>query len=327
MKQRTKMILIFSISCIAAGALLTAAGRLWGGYPGFAYIRDGIVTASSSNAPYSMEKTPVDDLTSVEINIGSAADISILPSDDGKFYLEYLLDGAYDEPQFEISSGRLTLQQDEGTDPGGIFLFGSGLNFGSGLGIKDVSPYVRLYVPSDSILSDVSAYSDAGSIEVRDLSAGKASFSASFGDLTLANCIFDSLETLTDSGSIEGSDIQTGSLVAENDFGSTAFRSTAVTSAQITVSSGDILLEAQGLQTLEGSNDFGDTRICLSDPLSSYSCNLSTDFGDIILPADASGSHVSDRFGEGSYTSEGSQDRQITFTASAGEIEIEEKQP
>ena len=56
-----------------------------------------------------MEKTPVDELTSVEINIGSAADISILPSDDGKFYLEYLLDGAYDSPQFEISSGRLTL--------------------------------------------------------------------------------------------------------------------------------------------------------------------------------------------------------------------------
>ena len=118
---------------------------------------------------------------------------------------------------------------------------------------------------------------------------GRASFSASFGDLILDNCIFDSLEAVTDSGSIEGSDIQTGSLIAENDFGSTAFRSTAVTSARITASSGDILLEAQGLKTLEGSNDFGDTRICLSDPLSSYSCNLSADFGDIILPDDVSG--------------------------------------
>lgn len=325
MKRKTKMILIFSVSCIAAGALLTGAGRLWGGYPGFAWTRNGIVTASTSSDPYSMEKTPVDDLTSVEINIGSAADISILPSDDGKFYLEYLLDGAYDSPQFEISSGRLTLQQDEGTAPGGIFLSGSGLNFGSGFGIKDVSPYVRLYVPSDSMLSDVSAYSDAGNVEARNLSAGKASFSASFGDLTLDNCIFDSLEAVTDSGSIEGSDIQTGSLIAENDFGSTAFRSTAVTSARITASSGDILLEAQGLKTLEGSNDFGDTRICLSDPLSSYSCNLSADFGDIILPDDVSGGHVSGGFVEGSYTSEGSQDRQITFTASAGEIEIEER--
>lgn len=325
MKRKTKMILIFSVSCIAAGALLTGAGRLWGGSPGFAWTRDSIVTASSSRDPYSMEKTPVDELTSVEINIGSAADISILPSDDEKFYLEYLLDGAYDSPQFEISSGRLTLAQAEGTASGGIFLFGSGLNFGSGFGIKDVSPYVRLYVPSDSMLSDVSAYSDAGSVEVRDLSAGKASFSASFGDLTLDNCIFGSLEAVTDSGSIEGSDIQTGSLVAENDFGSTAFRSTAVTSARITASSGDILLEAQELETLEGSNDFGDTRICLSDPLSSYSCNLSTDFGDIILPDNISGGHVSDGFGEGSYTSEGSGDRQITFTASAGEIEIEER--
>ena len=176
MKRKTKMVLIFSVSCIAAGALLTGAGRLWGGYPGFAWTRNGIVTASTSSDPYSMKKTPVDDLTSVEINIGSAADISILPSDDGKFYLEYLLDGAYDSPQFDISSGRLTLQQDEGTAPGGIFLFVSGLNFGSGFGIKDVSPYVRLYVPSDSMLSDVSAYSDAGSVEARNLSAGKASF-------------------------------------------------------------------------------------------------------------------------------------------------------
>ena len=325
MKRRTKIILIFSVSCIAAGALLTAAGRLWGGYPGFAYTRDGIVTASSSRDPYSMEKTPVDELTSVEINIGSAADISILPSDDEKFYLEYLLDGAYDSPQFEIFSGRLTLAQAEGTAPGGIFLFGSGLTFGSGFGIKDVSPYVRLYVPSDRSLSDISAYSDAGEIEVRALSAGKASFAASFGNLTVDSCTFDSLETVTDSGSIEGSNIRTGSLVSENDFGSTVFRSTAVTSARIIASAGEILLDAEGLQTLEGSNDFGDTRICLSDPLSSYSCNLSTDFGDIILPANISGGHVSDGFGEGSYTSEGSGDRQITFTASAGEIEIEER--
>ena len=67
MKRRTKRILIFSLSCMAAGALLTGAGWLAGGYPGFAYTRDGIVSASASAEPYTMEKTALDDLTSVEI--------------------------------------------------------------------------------------------------------------------------------------------------------------------------------------------------------------------------------------------------------------------
>lgn len=33
MKRKTKMVLIFSVSCIAAGALLTGAGRLWADTP------------------------------------------------------------------------------------------------------------------------------------------------------------------------------------------------------------------------------------------------------------------------------------------------------
>lgn len=94
MKRRTKRILIFSLSCMAAGALLTGAGRLAGGYPGFAYTRDGIVSASSSAEPYTMEKAALEDLTSVEIDIDTLADVRILPSDDGHFYLEYVLDSA-----------------------------------------------------------------------------------------------------------------------------------------------------------------------------------------------------------------------------------------
>lgn len=324
MKQRTKRILIFSLSCMAAGALLTGAGWLAGGYPGFVYTRDGIVSASSSAEPYTMEKTALDDLTSVEINIDSLADVHIQQSDDDHFYLEYVLSSAYGKPQYEVTSGKFTFSQGDG-NAGGAVLFGSGLTFGSGMGIKEVSPCVRLYVPSGKELSDLSVYSDSGDLEILGIHAGQASFTASFGDLTMERCVFDSLETRTDSGTIEASDIKTDSLVSENDFGSTTFRSTAVSSAEITASSGDILLEAEGIQTLEGSNDFGDTQIVLSDPLSSYSCDLTTDFGDISLPSGASGSYVSDGFGEDSYTSEGSGGRAITFTASSGDLEVEEK--
>ena len=323
MKQRTKRILIFSLSCMAAGALLTGAGWLAGGYPGFVYTRDGIVSASSSAEPYTMEKTALDDLTSVEINIDSLADVHIQQSDDDHFYLEYVLSSAYGKPQYEVTSGKLTFSQGDG-NAGGAVLFGSGLTFGSGMGIKEVSPCVRLYVPSGKELSDLSVYSDSGDLEIQGLHAGQASFTASFGDLTLKQCTFGSLETRTGSGSIEALEIKADALISENDFGSTTFRSTAVSSAEITASSGDILLDAEGLQTLNGSNDFGDTLIVLSDPLSSYSCGLTAEFGDIILPDSASGSYVSDGFGEGTYASEGSDGREITFEASSGDIELKE---
>ena len=325
MKRRTKRILIFSLSCMAAGALLTGAGRLAGGYPGFAYTRDGIVSASSSAEPYTMEKTALEDLTSVEIDIDTLADVRILPSDDGHFYLEYVLDSAYGTPHYELTSGKHTLSQGEG-NAGSAFFFGSGLNLGFGAGITETSPCVRLYVPSDKELSYITVYSDSGDLEVRGLHAGQASFTASFGDLTLEQCTFASLETTTDSGDIEASDIKTDTLVSENDFGDTSFRNAAIVSAEATASSGDILLEAEGLQTLNGSNDFGDTQIILSEPLSSYTCDLAADFGDIILPDSASGIYVTDGSSEGTYASEGSDGRQITFKASSGDIELEEKQ-
>ena len=85
-------------------------------------------------------------------------------------------------------------------------------------------------------------------------------------------------------------------------------------------------MEAAGLQTLNGSNDFGDTQIILSEPLSSYTCDLAADFGNIILPDSSSGIYVTDGSSEGTYASEGSDGRQITFKASSGDIELEEKQ-
>ncbi|HJB83339.1 MAG TPA: DUF4097 domain-containing protein [Candidatus Mediterraneibacter intestinavium] len=200
------------------------------------------------------------------------------------------------------------------------------MNLGFGSGITETSPCVRLYVPSDKELSYITVYSDSGDLEVRGLHAGQASFTASFGDLTLEQCTFASLETTTDSGEIEASDIKTDTLVSENNFGDTSFRNAAIVSAEATASSGDILLEAEGLQTLNGSNDFGDTQIILSEPLSSYTCDLAADFGDIILPDSASGIYVTDGSSEGTYASEGSDGRQITFKASSGDIELEEKQ-
>ena len=320
MKKSTKIILITSACLMTAGALLTGAGLIAGGAPGYMITGSGLRTASSRNDMYQLKKTSVDRLTAVNITMDVSADIEILPSDDGNCYLEYLLDGDYPEPRWEVHDGTLTLTQEDSGISGGVFFFGS--DFGRTL---RQDPFIRVYVPEDISLSDLDIYNDAGSIEVRKIHSEKASLNADFGNLSISGCDFGSLELNDSSGGIEVTDTRSDTLISRNDFGDSSFSGMSVLSAEITSGGGSIYLDAENLENLTGSNDLGSTDIILHAPLSDFSCDISTDFGSISLPDNAPGNYVSDGFGEESYESSGTEEKKITFSAASGDIDIEEK--
>ncbi len=320
MKTKSRTILIISISCIAAGILLAGAGRLLGGRPGYQITGTGLYSASNSGDVYRLEKTRLDRFTDLEVTVAGNADIELLPSDDEDFYLEYALDAAYNEPQWEISSDTFTLSQSGGGSLGTLFFFGSDF----GIQSRD-SCFIRIYIPAASSLSSVCVRDDAGNLDISGLSAEKASFDVDFGNLTVTGSTFGTLELYNDSGTTEVADTSAGSVISQNSFGSSSLKSVTAENVDITAESGSITLDVAGLETLTGNNEFGSTQIMLHDPLSSFSCQLETEFGSIQLPGSYEGRYISDGFGEESYSHETGGTRSLIFTAESGDITIREK--
>ncbi len=334
MKKTTRNILIISACCMGAGALISAAGIAAGGWFGFQISRDGIHSASSQSEPYTLEKTKLDDFSSIKLNIQSQADIEFLSSEDEFCYLEYTLSGDNAKPVWGISDGTLSFEQSSSFDTG--FVFG-----GFSLSSDPSSPIIRLYIPEGKEFSDITIYNsygnvkidtllsdtltldlDSGDLDMKNLSAGTADVSLDFGDLDMAGCRFTELNVETDSGNIEAEDTTADTIVLINSFGDSTLKNTIVRSADLTAESGSLYLEASGLESLTGTNEFGDTTFVLPDGPDSYSYDLRTEFGEISFSGDMPGRLISDDIGEMSYINSESGNKKIEFTAESGDIEI-----
>lgn len=336
MKKTTKTILIVSACFMGAGILAAAAGVAAGGWFGLQITRDGIRSSSSGSEPCRLEKTKLDEFTSIKIDIGSEADIEFVPSDDGHCYLEYTLNGNDAEPVWNIAGSTFTLKQN-GVMATGLFFAGSDFSWNSG-------PVIRLYIPDGASFSDIDINNDYGNIDLNSLSAdtltlnldsgdldmenltaGTADIYLDYGDLDMNGCHFTDAEIETDSGSIEAEDTVADTLLLTNNYGDSTLKNTTLRSADLTVESGDLYLEADELETLTGVNEYGDTTFVLRDAVENYTFDLLTEYGEISFSGDVPGRLISQDGSEMSYTSEADGSKKIEFTAESGDIKIQTK--
>lgn len=354
MKKATRTILIVSACFMGAGILAAAAGIAAGGWFGIQITPEGIRSSSSENEPYILKKTKLDNFSEIKIDIGSEADIEVLPSKDDSSYLEYSLDGNGAEPVWNVSGDTLTISQ-KGVISSGIFL---DMGFQSRLS----DPVIRLYLPESAAYSDVDISSDFGNMDVsgfsadtltlnleygdldmKDISAGTADIYLDFGNLDMENitsdvseiyldygdldikgCSFTDTEITAASGNIDTQDTSIDTLVLTDHYGDASLQGLTVRSADLTIDSGSLYFAASGLETLTGVNEFGDTVFVLSDA-GDYSFDLVTEFGNITFSGDIPGRLTSWDAGEMSFTSEGEGDKKIEFTAESGNIQIHKK--
>lgn len=317
MKPVTKKILILSTCFMGAGVLLTCAGIAAGGWPGFEITRNGLHSAATQRQPYILEKTPVDPFSGLDINIGSEADIILEPSDDDNFYLEYTLDGDYEEPTYEISDGTLRFTHgDAGAVINGVYFFGSGA------ALENTTPEIRLYIPEDVQLSDLTVYNDYGDLSIQQIHAEHADICLDYGDMDLTDSTFASADIEISLGDLEADASSVGELDFTNGYGDSEWNSMTVKTADLTIEYGDLLFDAAGLETLTGINEYGDTSLLLRDPLSEYTFDLNTEYGVIDIPDNAPGKLDASDIAEMSYTSQADSDKTIGFTAESGDIEV-----
>lgn len=356
MKASTRKLILFS-SCMAfVGVVLLGAGMLLGGRPGIIWNREGIHSPYSKNKPYVLEKTKVDAFSDVDIQIGSYADIQILPSDDEQFYLEYELDGNYGKPSYDVRKDSLTLTHTgEGPRYGINFFY-----FGSDFPNANVKAYVRLYIPEDEDMGSLHVYNDSGDLSIDSLAFGDTKLEVSYGNLKLQDISFQNLEIDMESGDFKAENLTAQDMTLKNEYGditlekasaqeavvtleSGAMKADQLTSASLTVKSeygnvtldefstktagfsmesGDLRLDALELTDLSCKNDYGNVRIRLPKDISEYSVNARSEYGSIDLPKDAPGSHIA-YDDEAVYKSEGKSKGSITIEVESGDITIE----
>lgn len=178
MSTTSKKIIITSLCLIILGAILTGLGFLLGGYPGLTISRSGIRASSDKAEAYKLQKTKLDPFTDADLKIDSYANLSILPSDDQNYYIEYLLDGNCGQPSYSIEEQTFSFHQDNQgiafLDIGTFDLPNSIQNF-----------YVRLYVPKDKILETLQIYNDSGNISISNLMADSVDITCEYGDIVL----------------------------------------------------------------------------------------------------------------------------------------------
>ncbi len=356
MKTSTRKLILLS-SCMAfAGVVLLGAGMLLGGRPGIVWNKNGISSPHSQSKTCTLEKTRIDPFSDIDIQIGSYADIQILPSDNDQFYLEYKLDGDDGDPSYEVRKGSFHLIHTGNPSRVGVNFF----YFGSFTLDEDIRTYVKLYIPEDADMGNLKVHNDSGDFSVDSLAFGDTELDVSYGDVKLKNMNFQDLEVNMESGDFQAEDmtaqdlllkneygditmdkskvqkaeikldsgdmkadgLTSVSLAVESEYGSITLDRFSTDTAEITMESGDLRLDAVELTSLTCKNDYGDVKVRLPKDISEYSVNARSEYGSIDLPADAPGSHIA-YDDEAVYTADGKSEGSITIKVESGDIDIE----
>lgn len=314
MKKTTKIILLISCILMGAGIILAGIGFAIGGIPGISFTGKGISSASTSEN-YAFAKTELSDFHNISIDISSMADIRLMPSADEHFYVEYLLDGVYNEPRCEVADDTFYLEQTGAS--------ASLISFGTGFYMTDAGkePYCTLYVPEGTVFHNVTVNNDSGNFRAESIEADNTELHLNFGNLTMEDCSFEKLVIEADSGDITAANVLADTLTVSNNFGDSTFENFTGKKVTADIDSGDFYMEARKLDSFTGENDFGNTTLLLPDTLEEYTFDVSTDFGSITLPKNAPGFYHED-FGEEIYQSDGNSTKTIQITVDSGDIEI-----
>lgn len=285
MKTWTKRILAVSAAAAGAGLVLLGIGMGMGGRPGVLFDKNGIHSPYQQTLPYHMKKTQTDAFTSFNIQIDSEADIQVLPSGDQNYYVEYLLDGAYDEPVCEVTGHTLSVSQAVAPSSGaGIF----GLSF-SAFAPPDPKSYLTLYLPEEAVIQNADICNDYGSTALSGIHLGTASIENSAGNITLKNVTGKNLELILDDGDLTADTLTADSCSLSSAYGDVFLKDTSLKETEIEMEYGDLKLNGFTSSTLKLVSEDGDV-IC--SEFSCKSADFTLEYGDLELDAKEPGSLV-----------------------------------
>lgn len=309
MKNKIKIWWI-SLGCVGVGLILTIAGLMLGGHPGFYINMTGIHTFGQSEKPYVQEKKRLDEFDSMDISV-NYADLQIIPSDG--YYIEYRLGGSDSNPIVRVDNQKLTFK--EGTSVSIGFNF---LAFGGYSGSSD-NHYVKLYVPKDQYFTDVKLKSDDGFIDIGDIRGKSMKVNNSYGNIKIGSFQGSRFEAYLSDGDLHMETLDSDSVKLDNSNGDCKFGTIKGLDVNVQMSNGDFQADQVDVTSFDAANDFGNVKLGLAEDMKKYDFDLQTEAGSIKLAGDEP--IIEDDAGSQYHTNYGAKNK-ITVACADGDIEI-----
>ena len=112
----------------------------------------------------------------------------------------------------------------------------------------------------------------------------------------------------------------------ENSYGSSILENFACDKAKITIDSGNLYLDAAKIGSLECINEYGNATLLLPQSLDSYLFDVTAEYGNIGLPADAPKKVITDSDSDAKYyRTEGTGKGLIKVNTETGDINIRKR--
>ena len=308
MKRWIKNCLAAGAGCVVAGALLFAVGFLNGGknYVLAVDLNQWKGSATKEDSTYGLEKTKIDDYSTLNVNL-SSLNLQIVSSDDDSYYISYTTsDSKEKEPvSYDVKNKILTLKEDSDSNSYTHIDIGFLTAFLSK--DKDFTTdenVVTLYVPTDARFQS-------------------ANINSSFGDILINSSCFESGKISSDDGEIFIKNSTLKDVTVSASFGDVKTYDSKIKACNFELSDGDFVAkdsEFTGENSI--SSSFGDIDIeAKKEQLLTLGFDASTGFGDIEVPDFLEGKLHEEDVDESSYQRSG-KDGNLKLQADDGDIVI-----
>lgn len=262
-----KTALIIAVVSLAVGGVCLGAGLAMGGSPSFYYDEDGIHVkenaASDRAQSYVMEYTKLDALKNLDISLFDA-DLKIVSGKD--WGVEYVLNGSRMEPEYSLEGQTLKIRENQSGKTGQIRSFGWGHFWWYNGDQEQTTPYVKLTVPENAKLEEVSIVSEYGDVSIEEkLEADDVTFDMVYGALTVGT-------------------VKSGSLTVKNETGKVSVDALQVEKASFELEYGDLSATVGAASDLKVESESGSVTLKLVGGMEEYGVSLHTDYGTIRTP-------------------------------------------
>lgn len=317
MNKIIKVALSLAIIACVCGGILFGIGVVTGGKEEFAK------TGNQSIKKYELDKTKLDDFSSLNIDLGYM-DLRIKPSDDDNCYFSYVLydSGKKDPISYGVKDHTLTIE--EKSENHFISMNISGLGNFLINGIDATKSSATLYLPSDKKLDQVSINLDSGDLHINDQTMNDADIHLSYGDSILKDISLNKAVITQDSGDLSLSGIQAASLSLKGAYSDFSLTDINTDTISCNIDDGDLVIEQMNTKKDASITvDYGDVIVHMNEAeLTKTSLALETEYGDITIPkylqiSSFRGSDIT------SYEYQGSDpDKKLTIHCDDGDIVI-----
>ncbi len=277
MNKTLKTSLIIAAAIAIIGLIITIIGFVAGGMQGVVFGSDGIKLASEDSNTKTLNESFVK-IKSIDADL-DLRDI-ILKEGTG-FKVESK--GVGKNFRVDDNNGHITLSENSTT--------GFTLNL---FGFWESHQYSDLVItyPAGTNFEDIKISSDSGTLTIADLNAKNIDLDSDLGDVELKNVIASRLSVKIDSGTLDLDQAKTDTFNFELGLGDLDAKNLTGKTVKGKLDSGSADIEGTITGPVEIYNDLGDVDMTLAGNEDSYSYELATDLGDVVLNGQDSSGNI-----------------------------------